>query len=150
MCLHSPGVPSLNRFLIQGSDSTNCTPKDPPTKSTCHLERRSPRRPKSKDLRLLFGDDANPKWHLAWIPGQPVRTLNDGNRRSQNPMSAAAIWHQPKQKAANSAPLTIHDLAVAADSYFWVGTPKQCENPSSSVRKNSVWPYSRSSSSETL
>ena len=35
------------------------------------------------------------------------------------------------------------------DVDLWVGIPRECESPSSSVRKNSVWPYSRSSSSET-
>src|ERR1017187_4278177 len=35
----SAGCPSLNHFLIQGCESVNFTPKDPPPKSTCHLER---------------------------------------------------------------------------------------------------------------
>jgi len=41
----------------------NLTAKDPPLESTCHLERRSPWRPKSKDLRLLFGNRANSQLH---------------------------------------------------------------------------------------
>ena len=53
-------------------------------------------------------------------------------------------------KGGNFRGATIYVLAVAGDVYFWVGTPKQWEKPSSSIRKNSVWPYSRSSSSETL
>src|ERR1039458_1806454 len=34
---HRPGGPSLNRFLIQGWDSVNLTPKDPPLKPTVIL-----------------------------------------------------------------------------------------------------------------